>query len=208
MNRQGEQGILDQLLKGRPGALPAFPVLAGCLLLMIWISFGIRILVIWAGDPASQSGQFIQFIADPFAALAGSVLLTYLIKSTSTRGGKLLGLLAVLIGLFFSAILSGGMPQLSPLLIFQVVLTYFMGWFGGSLASGQFIERLKYRQGLAAPLINPNSPGYRTLLSRLGGDEAAARRLIARERSVHPNHNNAQLVRDALDSLSRDRSRS
>jgi hypothetical protein len=211
MDRDESQGILDQLLKGRPGALPAFPVLAGCLLLMVWISFGIRILVIWTGDPASQSGQFLQFIADPLAALIGSSLLTYLIKSTSTRGGMLLGLLAIPLGWFFSTVLSGGAPELTPLLIFQIVLTYLLGWFGGSLASGQFAERLKHRRGLAStarPVINRSSAGYRKLLGHLGGNETTARRLIAHERSKHPDHNGEQLIQDALDSLSRDRNRS
>ena len=211
MDLREDQGILDQLLKRRPGALPAFPVLAGCLLLLIWISFGMRILVYWTSGSSSQSRQFFLFLADPLAALVSGGLLVYLIKSSATRGGRLLGLLAIPIGLFFTAILSAGMPSLTPLLIFQLLLTYFMGWFGGSVASGQFAERLKYRQGLADPsrlTINRSSPRYRTLLGRLSGDEDAARRLINRERSRHPDHNSGQLIQDALDSLSRDRNRS
>ena len=206
-DREG-QGMLDQLLKQRPGARPTFPVLAGCLLLMIWISFGIRILVAWSSQPGSQNAQFMQFIADPLAALLGSLLLTYLIQSNSTRGGMLLGVLAILIGLFFSKVLSAGELSVTPLLIFQVVLTFLAGWFGGSVASGQFAERLKYRQGLAGaarPVVNRNSPRYRRLLARLSGDEATARRLIAHERSRHPGHSGEQLIQDALDSLSRDR---
>jgi len=209
MNRHESQGILDQLLEQRPGALPTFPVLAGCLLMMIWISFGIRILVIWTSEPSSQSGQFFQFIADPLAALAGSSLLVYLIKSTSNRGGKLLGLLAILIGLFFSTILSGGKLSITPLLIFQIVLTYLMGWFGGTVASGQLAERLKYRQSLggpAHPVINRKSTRYRRLLGQVGGNESTARRLIAHEFARHPEHSGEQLIQNALDTLSRDRS--
>lgn len=210
MNRSEDQGIFDHLLKQRPGALPTLPVLAGCLLLMIWISFGIRILVVWAGDPSSDSGKFFLFIADPLAALASSLLLTYLIKSTSTLGGKLLGLLAIAVGLFFTTILFGGLPTLTPLLFFQILLTYLSGEFGGFVASGQFAMRLKYRQdrsNTASPVINRNSSRYHKLLGRVGGNEATARRLIAHERSIHPDHNGEQLIQDALDNLSIDRNR-
>jgi hypothetical protein len=211
MDDQQDQGILDQFLKRRPGALPAFPVLAGCLLLMIWIAFGMRMLAIWTSDPAYPRGQFFTFIADPLAALAGSVALTYLIKSSSTLGGKLLGLAAIPIGLFFGSVLSGGEQPITPLLIFQMLFTFLMGWFGGSLASGQFAARLKYRGGMfntANLPVNRFSARYRRLLARVGGNEATARRLIAHERSVHPQHNGEQLIQDALDNLSRDRSKS
>lgn len=211
MNIQPDQGILDQFLKRRPGALPAFPVLAGCLMLMVWISFGLRILVLWVGDPASSRGQFFNFITDPLSAFIGSTLLIYLIKSTSTRGGKLLGVVAILSGLFSGSLLYGGEQPITPLLIFQILFTFLMGWFGASLASGQFAARLKYRGGMFNTLnlpISPHSARFRRLLAQVGGNEATARRLIAHERSVHPQHNGEQLIQDALDSLSRDRGKS
>jgi hypothetical protein len=211
MKRESEQGILAFFFKPGAGGLPVLPVLAGCLLLMIWVSFGLRGWVYLSGGPGSQSGELMLFLADPLAALLSGGVLVYLTRSNSTNGGHLFGLLAILSGLFFTRLLTGELPPLSPLLIFQIGFTYFAGWFGAFIASRQYEMWRKYRGGpptRKSTIARPVNASYRTLRSRLGGDDATARRLIEQERLRHPSHSYSQLIQDALDGLERDYNRS
>jgi hypothetical protein len=185
-------------------------VLIGCLALTAWVAFGMHVLAEVIGAQTTQSGQFIQFLADPLAALVGGWLLVYLLKSPSTRGGQLIGVIALLVGIFFTTFLSGAFPTITPLWIFQVFLTFLAGWFGGLLASGQFQRHLRRHTRLAKkhpPVINKNNSRYRALLGMVMGSLETADSLIAYEYKKHPNHNGEQLVQDAIDSLRRDRNR-
>jgi uncharacterized membrane protein YeaQ/YmgE (transglycosylase-associated protein family) len=196
--------------KPGPGALPVLPVLVGCLALTAWIAFGMHVLAEVIGAQTTQSGQFIQFLADPLAALVGGWLLVYLLKSPSTRGGQLIGVISLLVGTFFTTFLSGAFPTITPLWIFQVLLTFLAGWFGGLLASGQFQRHLSRPTRLAKkhpPVINKNNSRYRELLGMVMGNRETADSLIAYEYKKHPSHNGDQLIQDAIDSLRRDRNR-